>query len=422
MTSPVRAAAGAKPPTILLLWDADYPWDIRVEKVSEALMDHGVAMHVLARNRRRSPRRDQAGRLSIHRLPALPPWTGPLNDMVSFPAFVNPLWARNALRTGREIGADLIIVRDLPLAPLALWVGRKLGVPVVLDMAEAYPEMIRNVWLFGPWKLRNVLLRNPKLAERVERYVLRRIDRILVVVEESRDRLISLGVDPARITIVSNTPDPGRFLPATPAASTNPALRATYVGLLGYSRGLEVAIRGIAAYREQGGTATLELYGTGKAESTLKSLTRDLRLEDVVRFHGWLDNRDLPRVMTEADVCVVPHRVCGHWQATIPNKLFDYMAAGKPVLVSDVKPMARVVGRTGAGLIVRDNDPADFGRCLALLANPALRVELGAHGRRAVESEYRWEHDAARLVRTIRELIPGAFAGSPSPAVRAEAG
>ena len=422
MTNPVRPAARDKPPTVLLLWDADYPWDIRVEKVTETLMDHGVVMHVLARNRKRWPRRDQVGRLFIHRLPALPRWLGPLNDMVSFPAFVNPLWARSTLKTGREIGTDLIIVRDLPLAPLALWVGRRLGVPVVLDMAEAYPEMIRNVWLFGPWKLRNVLLRNPRLAERVERYVIRRIDRILVVVEESRDRLISLGVDPARITIVSNTPEPGRFRPATSVGSSNPTLRTTYVGLLGYSRGLEVAIRGIAAYRDQGGHATLELYGTGKAESKLKALTRDLRLEERVGFHGWLDNRDLPRVMAEADVCVVPHRVCGHWQATIPNKLFDYMAAGRPVLVSDVKPMARVVGRTGAGLIFRDNDPADFARCLGLLADPGLRQELGAQGRKAVETEYRWEHDASRLVNAIRELIPDAFAGSPPPPVRAEAG
>ena len=422
MTAPVQTASGIKPPTVLLLWDADYPWDIRVEKVSETLMDNGVAVHVLARNRRRSPRKEQAGRLAIHRLPALPHWMGPLNDLVSFPAFLNPLWARSALSTGREIGADLIIVRDLPLAPLALWAGRRLGIPVVLDMAEAYPEMIRNVWLFGPWKLRNVLIRNPKLAEQVERYVIRRIDRILVVVEESRDRLISLGVDPARITIVSNTPDPGRFRPAQAAPGNNPTLRATYVGLLGYSRGLEVAIRGLAAHRAQGGTATLELYGTGKAEPKLRALARELRLEEVVRFHGWLDNRELPRVMTEADVCVVPHRVCGHWQATIPNKLFDYMAAGKPVLVSDVKPMARVVGRTGAGLIFRDNDPADFARCLGLLADPKLRQDLGMQGRHAVETEYRWEQDATRLVSAIRELVPNKFAGSPSLPVRAEAG
>jgi glycosyltransferase involved in cell wall biosynthesis len=393
-------------PSALLLWDADYPWDIRVEKFCETLAADGISMHVLARNLRRQPLREQAGSLTIHRLPSLPAWTGKLNDAVSFPAFVNPLWFARALATARQVDARLLIVRDLPLAPLAIWVGRLIGRPVVLDMAESYPEMIRNVWLFGPRKIRNIILRNPRLASQVERYVIRRIDRILVVVEESRDRLIRLGADPARITIVSNTPDPTRFSPArVPSLPRSDGLRLTYIGLLGYSRGLEGAIRGAARYASTGKRMTLEIFGTGKAETRLRQVVLAERAEAQVRFHGWLDNRELPRAIAEADVCVVPHRDCPHWQSTIPNKLFDYMAAGKPVLVSDVRPMARIVGETEAGLVFRDNDAEDFSRCLSRLEDPALRQRLGQNGRRAVEARYHWEHDAGRLRQVIRGLL-----------------
>jgi glycosyltransferase involved in cell wall biosynthesis len=398
-------------PTVLLVWDADYPWDIRVQKFSDTLTAHGMRMHVLARNRRRLPPQETQGGLTIHRLPALPQWTGRLNDLVSFPAFINPVWARSIAQTARRVEPDLVIVRDLPLAPLTLWAGRRLGLPVMLDMAEAYPEMIRNVWLFGPWKLRNVLIRNPALAARVERYVIRRIDHILVVVEESRERLLALGADPDRITLVSNTPDPDRFDSAPSLPDT--WLRVSYVGLLGYSRGLDVAIRGMAVYRDRGGRGRLDLYGTGKAEGQLRVLTRKLDLEEQVRFHGWLDNRELPRVMTEADVCVVPHRVCPHWQATIPNKLFDYMAAGRPVLVSDVQPMARIVGETGAGLIFRDNDPDDFARCLTELEDRGRRNQLGRQGRRAVETSYHWQHDATRLLDAIQRVVDASDGAQP---------
>jgi hypothetical protein len=196
---------------VLILWDADYPWDVRVQKVGETLAQHGWSVHVLARNLKRRATEELIGPMQIHRLKALPSWLGALNDFVSFPAFINPIWWLAALKTARKTGADLIVVRDLPLAPVGILAGNIRGLPVVMDMAESYPEMVRNVWTFAPWKLRNVFLRNPWLAGLVEKFVLPRLDGVLVVVTESRDRLASLGANLKRITIVSNTPDIGRF-------------------------------------------------------------------------------------------------------------------------------------------------------------------------------------------------------------------
>jgi glycosyltransferase involved in cell wall biosynthesis len=325
---------------------------------------------------------------------------GRLNDFITFPAFVNPIWWRAAISAGRQSSAKIIIVRDLPLAPVGLLAGRHLGIPVVMDMAESYPEMIRNVWTFAPWKLRNVLLRNPWLAGLVERYVIKRLDHILVVVEESRDRLVALGVPAERITIVSNTPDAARFGSA-PAPTSGEELRLSYIGLLGFSRGLEVAIRGIAQFLAAGGKATLEIHGTGAAEQQLRALVRKLALEETVLFRGWLDNTRVPDVLAATDVGVVPHRRCGHWDTTIPNKLFDYMASARPVLVSDAPPMRRIIERARCGLVFRDNDPGDFARALAVLSESSVRAELGANGRLAITAGMNWSEDGSRLTRTI---------------------
>src|SRR5690606_4428317 len=106
---------------------------------------------------------------------------------------------------GRRVGADVLIVRDLPLCPTAIGVGRRLGVPVVLDMAENYPAMMRDIWTAGRHKPWDVAVRNPRLVSLIEQWCLPRLDRILVVVEESGDRLESLGVPSDRIVVVSNT-------------------------------------------------------------------------------------------------------------------------------------------------------------------------------------------------------------------------
>src|SRR5207237_47666 len=85
-------------------------------------------------------------------------------------------------------------------------VARRLGIPVVLDMAENYPAMLRSRRSTGRVKPWDIVMRNPGLAHLIERWVVERVDAILVVVEESRDRLTALGVPGDRITLIYNTP------------------------------------------------------------------------------------------------------------------------------------------------------------------------------------------------------------------------
>jgi glycosyltransferase involved in cell wall biosynthesis len=399
---------------ILLIWDADYPWDIRVEKVGNALADAKYEVHVLARNLARRDRQSIEGRLTVHRLPALPRWMGRLNDGYSFPAFINPVWILACRRLVRQLRPEAILVRDLPLAPVGLAAGRWSGIPVLLDMAESYPEMIRNVWLFGPRKVRNLFLRNPLFADLVEKSVVSRVDHTFAVVEEARNRLIGKGVRPERITIVSNTPDPSRFLVPAEPESIDGHLRLLYVGLIGRSRGLDIAIRGLAEVIRRGQPTRLQVIGVGGAAPELKQLAQTLGVADHVDFAGWLDNTKVPAAIREADVGIIPHRSCPHWETTIPNKLFDYMAASKPVLVSDVAPAKRIVQETGAGLIHGESDPESFADAVQRFRSPELRSTSGRAGRRAVEQRYNWATDAARLVEVVRRVTTEPFDSAPA--------
>jgi hypothetical protein len=128
----------SRPLTICKIWDADYPWDIRIEKISESLVAAGHTVHLVCRNAERRPRREAHGRFVIHRLPAIPRLLGPAHALCNFPHPISPVWTKVIWRVARETHADVILVRDLPLAIPAALVGRWLSVPVVLDMAEHY--------------------------------------------------------------------------------------------------------------------------------------------------------------------------------------------------------------------------------------------------------------------------------------------
>jgi glycosyltransferase involved in cell wall biosynthesis len=126
-----------------------------------------------------------------------------------------------------------------------------------------------------------------------------------------------------------------------------------------------------------------------------------------VRFLGRVPYADAVKLLQTADVGVVPHVANESWNTTIPNKLFDYMAAGLAVLTSNAKPAARVVDECAAGVIFRDTDAASCAAAIRRLADPEFRAECGANGRRAVAEQFHWELDAARMRGAIERVAAG---------------
>jgi glycosyltransferase involved in cell wall biosynthesis len=247
------------------IWDGDYPWDVRVEKVARSLTDAGHEVHLVARNRQRLPERERLTEAEVYRLKPWPLLGKSLDAATMFPAFFNPRWLYTISRTARASRADVILVRDLPLAPSAIFAGRLLGIPVVLDMAENYPAMLRGRVQLGVHGRADGLLRNATAAAAVERWVLARIDHVLVVIEESRDRLRALGVEDDRVTVVSNTPSLSRLEELAPKEhDANESLELIYLGLLEAPRGIGVMLEALALSRQAGVSARLTVLGDGR--------------------------------------------------------------------------------------------------------------------------------------------------------------
>jgi glycosyltransferase involved in cell wall biosynthesis len=390
---------------ICKIWDADYPWDVRVEKVARSLTEAGHEVHLVARNNARRPVREALPEAIVHRLSPWPLLSEQLDAKSMFPAFFNPRWLTAIWRTARESRAEILMVRDLPLAPTAIMVGRMLGLPVVLDMAENYPAMMRGLWEVGVHRRTDFLVRNPAIVAAVERWVLARVDHTLVVVDESRDRLKALGVPSERITVVGNTPRLTRLEELPPRLhSQGDALNLIYLGLLEAPRGIGVLIDAIAAARGEGVEARLTVLGDGRERRHFEERARGLGLNGAVRFLGRVPYADAVRMLQNADVGVVPHVANESWNTTIPNKLFDYMAGGLAVLTSDAKPAARVVRDTGAGVVFKHTDAFDCAAAIKKLANPQVRARCGESGRRAVASRFHWEQDAGRMQSALERV------------------
>jgi glycosyltransferase involved in cell wall biosynthesis len=405
-----------RPLRIVYVWDADYPWDVRTEKTCLALTQAGHEVHIVARNRKWSPETEVLPEGTVHRMPAWR-WAGQrIDGMLGFPAFFSPRWFILLARIVRSVSADLIIVRDLPLCPTAIWVGRKAGIPVILDMAENYPAMMRAIWEGGRDQLLDHVVRNPLLVTKVEDYCIRHVDHIVVVVEESAQRLLDKRIPSSRLTVISNTPPRARAEaePVRLAKSPQAPLDLVYMGNIEVPRGLLESIDAIARLRDAGHHVRLRLIGKGRDDALMRAHASSLRLDSsYVEFLGFIQSHsEALAIVAAADVGLMPHRKCEAWDTTIPNKLFDYMAAALPVLSSDAAPCARILAETGAGTVFRSNDSEDLAAKIVSLFDPNVRSTQGAAGRQAILGRYNWEYDTRTLLNLVEKSISPASSAS----------
>lgn len=408
MSGPVQAGTN-DPLRILAIYAEDYPWDVRVSKLLTGFQAHGCEVQLVCRNLKRLPSRETVGTIPCRRV--LPPNLSPrLNSALSLPAFFSPVWLRAIEQGIRESRADLVMVRDLPLSPLALKAAERAGLPLLIDFAENHPAMWGSLRASYPELKSARWLKIPAMGRRLERYVAPRAAKMFVVVEEMREHLVACGAHPERIHVVSNTPDLDLFSlatgsgPAPDPATGKGYLDFIYVGFIDRCRGLRQIIEALPYLAAQNPPPRLHIVGDGDFVPDLKSLASSLGLGESVVFHGWLEHRQVPAAIERADVGLIPHLRNEHTDTTIPNKLFDYMACAKPVLVTDARPLARVVAEENCGRSFRDGDRDDLVNQMRAFWDADYRAACGSRGQAAVRRRYHWQPDLLTAVEAVREL------------------
>jgi glycosyltransferase involved in cell wall biosynthesis len=210
------------------------------------------------------------------------------------------------------------------------------------------------------------------------------------------------------MTVVSNTPPRARVL-STSADERNArgrAPRLVYLGLLEEPRGLRSVLHAVRRLRDQGCDTPLDVIGGGREEPLFHAEAERLGLAaPSVVFHGRLPHERALQFVEAADIGLVPHHLTGNWVSTIPNKLFDYMAAGLPVVASDVPPVRRVLAETRAGELHAPADAEALAAAVARLLDPEARRRAGDAGRHAVRTTYNWEADTVRLLAVMQETV-----------------
>ncbi len=389
---------------VLYLYDGPWPKGAtRVRKETRALAQAGHIVTLVARNAENALATEEEPWMTVRRLPRIPGQR--LRYALNFPLFVNPVWLFTIWRVIRQTKPDVIVVCDLPLAPCAVWFGWLCGIPVQYDMAEIYPVFLESIRQLEDQSVLSRFIRHPKLAAWTEQYVLKRVELVHVVSLESRDRCIGLGVQPRKLTIVGNTPESlTEFEQSHPVPTDIVELVhggrqiLLFVGIIIADRGVLDVIRALPTILASRPEVALVVVGDGPERLRLEAEVERMGLEGSVKILGWKRPEQLWGYYQAADIGLLPFRDSPHVRLTLANKLFDYMAAGLPILGSDLPPIRRILAETESGKLHLPDSPSDLARvAIEMLSNAQERQRMGASGKLAAFTKYTWAQDAGRF-------------------------
>jgi glycosyltransferase involved in cell wall biosynthesis len=377
-----------------------FPGDVRVEPQVRALVADGHEVEVLAAGEPGRPSREEALGARVRRVGTSARSLKLSNLLLKITSYRwHPVWSR-AVRKLMAGGFDAVHVHELkPFYP-AWSAARRQRTPVVLDLREDYPEMEKGASRKLSWRLFNSV----RKIEKVQGRACRLADAVLVVSPKFADIFCERypEVPRAKMLFVSNYADVDaiqQILDSRGEAVPDERFTLTYVGSMGTrERGIQVAIEGMHEVLQSIPEARLVLVGSGGYLEALREMVERQGLGASVSFEGQVGFEEVPRYIQRSSVCIIPSLNETHeTDFALPLKLFQYMLLARPVLTSDCSELERIVETSGAGLVFRSGDAADFAVKVLELNDAALREQMGARGRQAVLQEFNFEQDARKL-------------------------
>ncbi|HOX12346.1 MAG TPA: glycosyltransferase family 4 protein [Spirochaetia bacterium] len=328
-------------------------------------------------------------------------------------------WALFCLRVGgvARLGLprpDAIVVSSpvpYPLVPAAR-LARRFGARLVFDVRDLWPLSLTAL---GGYSQRHPFIR---LTQWVEDFACRRADLVVSALPNALEHMSSRGLDPGRFLWVSNGVDPGdaeaaeetdvgSIAGARPVASRDGEFHVCYAGSFHERNVALVFVEAADLLRKRGIGIRFHFLGKdGGGKPALQARARELGADNVV-FHDPIPRSSMQGFLAGMDACLAGTKASPLYRFGISlTKQFDYMLAGKPVVLSS-NAVGDIVSRTGCGLVVAPEDPGAAAEAIETLArmDPAAREEMGRRGREALLAEFTYPKLAARFLEGIQSAV-----------------
>ncbi len=285
------------------------------------------------------------------------------------------------------------------------------GAKFLFEVRDLWPRfaiavgVLRNVWLI-------------RASEWLERTLYRSADRVMVnspaYVSYVKEVTLSGGWKPKskawNVELIPNGADPSMFDPADDGADFRQAHHLAekfvvmYAGAHGMSNDLEVVLEAARQLAEDTPEVEIVLVGDGKEKSALMARAAAMSLPNVT-FLPPVPKADMAEALAAADACIAILKPLEEYKWTYPNKVFDYMAAGRPVALAIDGVIREVVEAADCGRFAAPGNPSALAEAIRQLARDRQRSRvMGLRGRAYLEAHFNRETMAANLLKMLEAM------------------
>jgi len=275
-------------------------------------------------------------------------------------------------------------------------------IPFVFEVRDIWPESAVE---YGGLKNNFII----KLAEIMEHYFYRNAKKISVISKWTKNRLIEKGVHADKLEFIPTGADVSFFSPLIKGSKIRSQLDiqekfvVLYAGNHGVGNGLDKILDASKELKHEEDIVFI-FIGDGKEKSNLIQQSKDSQLKNVI-FLDPKPKSEMPEMIAAADVCLISLKNVNQTKASVPNKLFDYLASGKPVLVNFKGDSKRLLEKHNAGVYVEpDNARSMAEMILKMKHNPKWRSEMGRNARKLAEGELSRLESVKKLEKIFYEV------------------
>ncbi|RDI59313.1 glycosyltransferase family 4 protein [Microvirga subterranea] len=339
--------------------------------------------------------------IRVHWLPV--PYSNKMAFRERIGAFLR--FAIGASRKAASLDGDVVFATSGPLtiAIPGLYASWSRGVPLVFEVRDLWPE--------GAIQLG--VLTNPLakwLARRLERLTYRNARHIVALSPGMRDGILAAGIDGGKVTVIPNAADLDLFHPRIDGASMrlqnglDGRFCIAYFGTMGLANGLGFVLDAAAELKRRNvSDIVFMLHGDGMERPILEARARGEGLDNII-FSGPTPKHLMAELVSAVDVCMTIFKNVPVLRTCSPNKLFDSLAAGKPILTNMPGWLGSIAEEEKTGVLVTPDDPVDFAdKAIWLRDHPQELKVFSVNARRVAEEQFSRDVLARRLETVLRQ-------------------
>lgn len=364
------------PKRICMIAMASYPGDPRIRRQAEALDEAGYEVDILCRYSGKQPPKERIGNVTAYRIMNAPSRENKIYYFLQSIVFLAVAFFRLLILSITK-RYKVIQAHNLPDYLIFTGVFHKIfGVKLILDIHDPSVDLFEEKW---PGKKNKAL---KFLMAKAEKYSCKLADKLITVTNTCKERLVERGNPPDKITLILNTANEGlfEFNRERRFREITNGVKLIYHGTIAERFGLHNVISAMPILLKDVPDSILNIYGRyeGSYLIKLKNLVSDLNLSENVNLNGRINREQIPSLINNHDIGIVPYLQTDYMNLALPTKAFEYIATGLPLISTKLKDLYETFDDSCI-TYVEDSDSQQFAGAISFICfNPGLsknRVE-----------------------------------------------